>query len=608
MPQATFTSRVPPATALAGAQPSPVASTPSEDVRASSQANFDRALHAQFARLTQGISPASLASAYADWAVHLAMSPGKLSELRSTAQRQSMRLALQATQGAGTVDAHCIEPLAQDKRFEAAAWQRWPFNLMYQGFLLNQQWWHGATTGVEGVSAHHEQVTTFFTRQWLDMFSPSNYLLTNPEVLEETARSLGGNLVRGLFNRVEDATRLLGGQPAAATQQFRPGREVAVTPGKVVFRNRLIELIQYSPATATVHAEPVLIVPSWIMKFYILDLSPANSMVRYLVERGHTVFIVSWRNPGADDRDLGMNDYLESGAMAAVDAVSVIMPKRQIQGVGYCLGGTLLSIAAATLARDGDERLASLTLLASEIDFREPGELGLFIDESQLAYLDDMMSEKGYLDGKQMAGAFAMLNSRDLVWSRLEHEYLMGRSQPVSDLIAWNADATRMPYRQHHEYLHSLYLRNDLAEGRYLVAGKPVVLSDIRVPIFVLGTQRDTVSPWRSVYKIHLLTDTEVTFCLTSGGHNVGVVNPPGHGVHHSYQLAKRAAGHRYVDPDTWATTAHTHEGSWWPAWEAWLKQHGGDLVAPPPMGRKQVRGSRGQALGDAPGQYVLEA
>ncbi len=569
---------------------------------------FDRALHAQFAHLTQGISPASLASAYADWLVHLAMSPGKLLELGATARRQALRLGLQAVLGPVGAGAHCIEPLRQDHRFDAPGWQRWPFNLVYQAFLLNQQWWHGATTGVEGVSAHHEQVATFFTRQWLDTLSPSNYLLTNPEVLDETARTAGANLVDGWRNRVEDAARLLGGRPPAATQQFRPGHEVAVTPGKVVFRNRLIELIQYGPATPTVHAQPVLIVPSWIMKYYILDLSPANSMVRYLVERGHTVFIVSWKNPGADDRDLGMDDYLRLGALAALDAVTDIVPRRRVQGVGYCLGGTLLSIAAAALARDGDDRLASLTLLASETDFREPGQLGLFIDESQLAWLDDMMAEKGYLDGKQMAGAFAMLNSRDLVWSRLEHEYLMGRSQPVSDLIAWNADATRMPFRQHHEYLRSMYLHNDLAEGRYRVDGRPVALSDIRLPMFVLGTQRDTVSPWRSVYKIHLLTDTEITFCLTSGGHNVGVVNPPGPGAPRGFQLATRAAGHRYVDPDTWAATAHAHDGSWWPAWADWLARHGGGRVAPPPLGPAPARGRRAPALADAPGQYVLEA
>jgi polyhydroxyalkanoate synthase len=312
---------------------------------------------------------------------------------------------------------------------------------------------------------------------------------------------------------------------------------------------------------------------------------------------------VSWKNPDADDRDLGMDDYLKLGVMAAIDALEAILPRRKIQALGYCLGGTLLSIAAAKMARDEDDRLGSISLLASELDFTEPGELGLFIDASQLAYLDDLMAEKGYLDGKQMAGAFAMINSRDLVWSRMEHEYLMGGSAPVSDLIAWNADATRMPYRQHHEYLHSLYLRNDLAAGRYLVDGKPVVLSDIRVPVFALGTQRDTVSPWRSVYKIHLLTHTEVSFCLSSGGHNVGVVNPPGPGVKRSFQLATHGASDRYVDPDTWFSTAPTHEGSWWPAWQGWLAQHGAHRVAPPALGGAKRASA---ALDDAPGQYVL--
>jgi polyhydroxyalkanoate synthase len=339
------------------------------------------------------------------------------------------------------------------------------------------------------------------------------------------------------------------------------------------------------------------------MKFYILDLSPANSLVRYLVEHGHTVFIVSWKNPDANDRGLGMDDYLKLGVMAALDAIDAILPQRKVQALGYCLGGTLLSIAAAKMARDDDDRLRSLSLLASELDFTEPGELALFIDESQLAYLDDLMDEKGYLDGKQMAGAFAMINSRDLVWSRMEHEYLMGSSQPVSDLIAWNADATRMPYRQHHEYLRSLYLHNDLAEGRYLVDGKPIVLSDIRVPVFALGTQRDTVSPWRSVYKIHLLTDTEVTFCLSSGGHNVGVVNPPGPGVKRSFQVATHGAGDRYIDPDTWLDTVPTQPGSWWPKWEAWLERHGGRRVAPPAMGGRKRAAN---AMDDAPGQYVL--
>jgi len=565
---------------------------------------LDRALHACVAHLTQGISPPSIVSAYMDWWTHLAMSPGKQAELVAKAQRKAMRLGLAAVRGASPRGGDpCIEPLPQDRRFAAPGWQRCPFNLAYQAFLLHQQWWHNATTGVEGVSAHHEQLVTFFTRQWLDMFSPSNFLWTNPEVQDETLRSGGANLLRGARNRFVDALQLVSGRPAAVTARFRPGRDVAVTPGKVVFRNHLIELIQYTPQTPTAYADPVLIVPSWIMRYYILDLSPGNSLVRYLVERGHTVFIVSWRNPDADDRDLGMDDYLASGVMAALDAVRAGLPRRKVQALGYCLGGTLLAIAAAAMARDGDERLKSLTLLASELDFTEPGELSLFIDESQLAFLDDLMSEKGYLDGRQMAGAFAMLNSRDLVWSRMESAYLMGRDLPVSDLIAWNADATRMPRRQHREYLHSLYLHNDLAEGRYRVGGRPVVLSDIRVPVFALGTQRDTVSPWRSVYKVHLLTDTEVTFCLTSGGHNVGVVNPPGPGPARSYQLARRRPQDRYVDPEAWLAGTPVHEGSWWPAWEGWLASHAGRKVEPPAMG-----GQAGTAahLKNAPGQYVL--
>ncbi len=582
--------------------PVPPSSSCPDDI---SPTGLDRALQALLAHLTRGISPASIFNAYLDWGIHLGMSPGKLIELGLKAQRKATRLLLHASHGALAEGAQpCIEPLPQDRRFESPAWQQWPFNLVYQSFLFTQQWFHNATTGVDGVSAHHEQVVTFFTRQWLDMFSPSNFLWTNPEVLAETARSGGANLLRGGVNRMEEALRLVSGQPPQAMRQFRPGQEVAITPGKVVFRNHLIELIQYAPRTRTVHPEPVLLVPSWIMKYYILDLSPGNSLVKYLVDKGHTVFIVSWKNPDAGDRNLGMEDYLKAGVMAALDAIGRIVPKRRIHATGYCLGGTLMAIAAAFMARSGDKRLQSLTLLASLLDFNEPGELGLFIDESQLAYLDALMSERGYLDGKQMAGAFAMLNSRDLVWSRLQREYLMGHATPVSDLTAWNADATRMPWRQHHEYLHSLYLRNDLAEGRYLVDGKPIALTDIRVPVFALGTRRDTVSPWHAVYKVHLLTDTEVSFCLSTGGHNVGIVNPPGPGPARSYQLTTHRAGGHFIDADSWADTAAAHEGSWWPAWEQWLHGKEARRIAPPPMGE---RGGRSAApLDDAPGRYVL--
>lgn len=572
---------------------------------------LDRLLNAAMARATQGLSPQTYIGAYADWLTHLAMAPGKQLALADKAWRKTARLAMYGAAAASGGCAACIEPLPQDNRFVGEAWQQWPYNLIYQAFLSNQQWWHNATTDVGGVNRHHEQVVTFMTRQWLDMLSPSNFFATNPELVQQTQAEGGANLLRGAQYAWQDAMRQLAGRPAEGRERFRPGHEVAVTPGQVVFRNRLIELIQYTPTTATVHAHPVLVVPSWIMKYYILDLSPGNSLVRYLVARGHTVFMVSWKNPDSADRDLGMDDYLTLGVLAALSAVTRIVPGQPVNALGYCLGGTLLAIAAAALARasgaaltrGADTRLGSITLLASEVDFTEPGELSLFIDESQIAYLEDTMWAPGYLDGQQMAGAFAMLNSRDLVWSRLMHHDLFGERTPVSDLMAWNADATRMPYRQHSEYLRSLYLRNDLAEGRYRVDGRPIALSDIRVPVFSVGAQRDTVAPWPSVYKVHLLTDTEVTFCLTTGGHNVGVVNPPGPGVPRSHQVLTRAADGQFLDPEAWQASAPVTAGSWWPSWASWLDAHGGPQVAPPTMGAPQAGLP---VLGDAPGQFVL--
>jgi polyhydroxyalkanoate synthase len=451
------------------------------------------------------------------------------------------------------------------------------------------------------MSRHHENMVTFIGRQWLDMWSPSNFIWTNPEVLDAIKDSGGANLWHGAMNFLDDMRRLALDDAPAGTEGFEVGKDVAVTPGKVVFRNQLIELIQFTPTTPDVYAEPILIVPSWIMKYYILDLSPQNSMVKYLVEQGHTVFIISWKNPTAADRNLGLEDYRQLGVMDALDVVTAIVPERKVQAVGYCLGGTLLTIAAAAMAREGDGRLQSLTLLASETDFRESGEIALFIDESQLAWLEARMWDKGYLDGKQMAGAFQMLNSRDLVWSRQVREYLLGERQGLNDLMAWNADVTRMPYRMHSEYLRRLYLGNDLAEGRYRVDGRPVAIADIEVPLFVVGTVRDHVSPWSSVYKMHLLSNAELTFVLTSGGHNAGVVSEPGH-PRRSFQIATRAAGERYVDPQQWRAETPLNEGSWWPAWQQWLAQRSTGRAAQPAMG-----GTHGAhaPLDDAPGTYV---
>ena len=563
---------------------------------------LDRMVSAGMARATAGISPAALGLAFADWWMHLAAAPGKQGQLLQAAWSDSLRLSLNlARSTVGTDTAPCIEPEHSDKRFRDEAWCQQPFSFYAQSFLLAQQWWQQATTGVRGVSCHHEAVVSFTARQLMDMMSPSNFVPTNPELLQETVREGGANLYRGWLNALEDTERRITGRGPAGTENFRPGENLAVTPGKVVYRNNLIELIQYSPQTETVHPEPVLIVPAWIMKYYILDLSPHNSLINYLVGQGHTVFAVSWKNPGEDDRDLDMDDYRRLGVMAALDAVNAIVPDQKVHATGYCLGGTLLSIAAAAMARDGDDRLKSVTLLAAQTDFTEAGELMLFIDESQLAYLEDVMWSQGYLDTTQMAGAFQLLRSNDLIWSRLIHDYYRGERSSQNDLMAWNADATRMPYRMHSEYLRRLFLNNDLAQGHYEVDGRPVALSDIQLPIFAVGTAKDHVAPWRSVYKIVLLTDTPVTFLLTSGGHNAGIVTPPGH-PRRIYQIGELRDHETYVDPDRWRESAPVHKGSWWPAWQAWLAKNSGKPVAPPALGNAEAGYP---ALEDAPGRYV---
>jgi polyhydroxyalkanoate synthase len=567
---------------------------------------LDHITHAGLARLTAGLSPAAIADAFMDWAVNLAISPGKQAELATRGARKWARLAQFASRcmiDDGTGEP-CIEPPPQDRRFAEREWQRWPFNLIQQSFLMQQQWWNNATTNVEGVTKQHQAVVEFITRQILDMASPSNFIATNPVVQRRILETGGQNLVQGFRNFLDDWERIVRSKPPAGTESFQPGRNVAVTPGKVIYRSTLIELIQYNPTTGKVRPEPILIVPAWIMKYYILDLSPENSLVRYLTDQGFTVFIISWKNPTAEDWDLGLDDYRKLGVMAALDAVNAVAPDRKVHAVGYCLGGTLLSIAAAAMARDGDKRLATLSLLAAQADFREAGELTLFINESQLHFLEDLMRSQGYLDTRQMAGAFQLLRSNDLIWSRLIRHYLMGERTPLNDIMAWNADATRMPYRMHVEYLRQLFLNNDLAEGRFQADDRPIAISDIRVPIFAVGTERDHVAPWRSTFKIHLLADTDVTFLLTTGGHNVGIVADPSR-AGGSFQVLTRSATGYYLDPDTWIKIAPRFEGSWWPEWTRWLVSHSSELTEPPPLGAP----ARGYpALCDAPGTYVLQA
>ena len=566
--------------------------------------NFDRLIRARIGKQSLGLSPPGLMLVYLDWLVHLEFSPAKRLELLGIGLRGALRLALYAARSLVDPDTlPVVESSPEDRRFIEPAWRRWPFNLYQQSFLVMQQWWQAATTNVWGVSRHDESVVSFIARQLLDVVAPTNFPLTNPEILHATIEQGGLNLLRGAQNFLEDWEQAASGRKPVGTDPFVVGKTVAITPGKVVFRNQLCELIQYAPATRVVRAEPILIVPAWIMKYYILDLSPANSLVRFLVERGHTVFIISWKNPGPEDRELRMDDYRTLGVMESLRAIRTIVPGARVHAVGYCLGGTLAAIAAAVLARDGEDCLQSLTLFAAETDFTEAGELMLFIDETEVAFLEDIMWDQGYLDTRQMAGAFQLLRSNDLIWSRLVHDYLLGQRQPMTDLMAWNADATRMPYRMHSEYLRKLFLNNELAQGRYIVGSRPITLTDIRAPIFAVATERDHVAPWRSVFKIHLLVDSDVTFVLTSGGHNAGIVSEPGH-PRRSYQIATRKEGEIYIDPNQWQAVIPRREGSWWPAWQSWLESHSTGQVASPSLGQPE---QGYPPLGDAPGLYVLQ-
>ena len=587
---------------------SPGSTGPSIDFDAARQAAFeamDRMRDTLISRFSSGVSPASLALAYMDWALHLQSAPGKQLEMIQKAFRKNSRLSAYLLSSMGQEEADCcIEPLPGDNRFRNPAWRKQPFGLWSQSFLLTQQWWHNVTHDVPGVSPHHEEVVSFVARQLLDVFSPSNNPFTNPEVLERARETGGQNFVSGFNNWREDLRRQIQGKPPAGTEDYIPGEDVAVTPGKVVFRNHLIELIQYSPATKEVHAEPILIVPAWIMKYYILDLSPQNSMVKYLTEQGFTVFAISWRNPSADDRDLSLNDYRRMGVMDALEAISAICPDRKVHAAGYCLGGTLLSIAASAMARDGDDRLASASLLAAQTDFSEPGELALFIDHSQMHFLESIMWNRGFLSADEMAGAFQLLRSNDLLWSRLVREYMMGERAPMFDLMAWNADTTRMPYRMHSEYLKKLYINNDLANGRFLVESRPVTLQGLRVPIFAVGTEHDHVAPWRSVYKIHQLADTDITFALANGGHNAGIVSEPGHNGRH-FRIAHHRHRDQILSSDQWLEASTEKFGSWWTGWSEWLAKHSSaDLIRPPRTGAAR----KGYpVLDEAPGTYVLQ-
>jgi polyhydroxyalkanoate synthase len=566
-----------------------------------------RELLATIGQWTGGLSPQALGGAWINVLSRLALAPGRQLELLQQAVQGSVALArftAEAVRGGGD---ESVAPHAQGtpyaRRFADPAWARFPFNVLAQAFITTSELARGAVANVPGADPDATSLAGFTIREGLELVAPDNYLPTNPQLLELTRNERGRNLLRGVRNLAEDVQRAFKGLGPVGVEQYKVGEQTATSRGKVIVRNALMELIQYAPTTDKVHAEPVLVVPAWIMKYYILDLSPQNSLVKYLTDRGHTVFMISWKNPTAEDRDVAMDDYLSLGVLAALDAIGKVVPKRKVHAVGYCIGGTLLSIAAALLARRDDDRLASVTLFAAQTDFSEPGELALFISPAQLSMLEALMWKNGVLESRQMGGAFQLLRTYDLLWAPSVQSYLKGERVGVNDLMAWNADGTRMAYRMHTDYLNQLYLKNDLAEGRYVALGETLDLAAIDCPMFVVGTETDHVAPWPSVYKVgKLVRSKDYTFCLTSGGHNAGIISGPQH-PKRRHRVLTTKSGARLPSTEQFLKKVEPVPGSWWPTFAAWLAGHSSATrVAPPKMGaaRKGL-----EPLGDAPGEYV---
>jgi polyhydroxyalkanoate synthase len=566
----------------------------------SQTSQMDREFRTILAQVSNGMSPVEMGLATLDWLSHLAISPGRRLQLAQSFMSKLGQLGIYSVESLFRESAQG-PATAIERRMSGEAWQKWPFKVFAQTHQTSKDWWKEATIGIEGVRSENEILVHAVADQILDMLSPANSPLTNPEVLQATRKEKGLNLARGLRSFVEDQVRKVAANGVAENDAYKVGENLATTPGKVVYQNSLMELIQYQPVTEQVGAEPVLICPAWIMKYYILDLSPHNSLVKYLTGQGKTVFIISWKNPEKEDKHVSFEDYVKLGVMDAVDAVSAICPRQKIHGVGYCIGGTLLSIAAAGMARDDDNRLQSISLFAAQTDFSEAGEITRFISPSQLSFLEKLMWKRGYLGSEKMGGAFSALRSSDLVYAGIVDRYFLGNKAPLNDLMSWNADGTRMPYQMHTEYLEQLYLHNQLAQNKFKLGERTIAISDIRVPLFVLGTETDHVAPWQSVFKIHQLTSSDLTFALTSGGHNAGVISGPEH-PRRRYRMHTRQAGDRYTDPDTWMENMEVLPGSWWPAWDKWLDGHMSKQVAPPAMGAAK-KGYK--VLGDAPGKYV---
>ena len=554
----------------------------------SSAANLDDPLR---------LAEASLALARAAWA-----NPGRVAaaqlalwwDYATLAQRTALRLM------GGTADP-VIEPEDGDRRFRHAGWDDNPaFDVIKQAYLLTSRAWVDLVKDFDDLDERTQRKLAFSVSQMADALSPSNFALTNPEVLQATAETGGRNLVDGLTNLMSDLADGDGSLDIKTTdhEAFEIGRNLAITPGKVVYQNDLMQLIQYAPRTEQVHRTPMLILPPWMNKFYIMDLRPGNSMVEWLVDQGHTVFMVSWVNPDEQLADKGFEDYMLEGPIAALDAIQDATGERRVNVTGYCLGGILLSATSAWLKARGDDRIKSATYLTTMVDFCDTGEVSLFIDEQGLDSLESHINERGFLDGKLVDVTFRTLRANDLVWSFFVNSYLLGKSPKPFDILYWNADSTNMPAATHTFFMRNMYLHNRLREpGGITLAGTPIDVTRVDAPSYVLSTKEDHIAPWKTGYESARLFAGPVTFVLGASGHIAGVVNPPDR---QKYGYWTNEGDGFPADPDAWLEGADEHAGSWWPHWMRWLDAYTGELVP------ARTPGDGGLAsIEDAPGSYV---
>jgi polyhydroxyalkanoate synthase len=499
----------------------------------------------------------------------------------------------------GEAPAPVIESDPKDKRFADPAWrQNEIFDFIKQSYLLSARYINDVVTHVDGLEPKTAQKIDFYSRQFVNALSPSNFVLTNPEVLRKTRESGGENLVRGLSNLLSDLEQGRGNLRIKMTdsEAFKVGETIAVSEGQVIYQNELIQLIQYKPLTETVYARPLVIFPPWINKFYILDLRPKNSLVRYLVSQGHTVFMVSWVNPDERLAEKNFDDYMADGVLASLAAIEKITKMREVNAIGYCLGGTLLAATLGYMKAKGDERIKSATFLVTLTDFTDAGELGVFIDEEQLSNLEEKMQKRGYLEGSEMATTFNMLRANDLIWSFVVNNYLLGKEPFPFDLLYWNSDATRMPPAMHSFYLRNMYQKNLLAKPCGIsMKGVAVDLSRIDIPVYFLSCREDHIAPWTSTYKGARLFGGKVRFVLAASGHIAGVVNPPEGGKYNHFVNNAMPES-----ADEWFAGATEVAGSWWPDWQRWVTSFDKDQVPARVPGKGRLK-----AIEAAPGSYV---